>query len=234
VFIRSGIRFDYVMHDPQGKLFLQEVCKHHISGRLKVAPEHTSDKVLAFMGKPCFDTYKNFTAQFTEADRTAGLKHEQFIVPYLMSSHPGSNLDDAIMLAEYLQSVGAQPEAVQDFYPTPGTLSTCMYYTGIDPRTGKRIFVAKSQREKATQRALMQYRLPANYEIVKGALLRAGRKDLIGHDPKALIRPRASGKTYSGAKVDVAKQTKAHENKQGMKQRPKKIKRRKISLKDKR
>ncbi|MCL2187182.1 MAG: YgiQ family radical SAM protein [Defluviitaleaceae bacterium] len=185
VFIRSGIRFDYVLHDPNGDIFLRELCEHHISGRLKVAPEHVSDKVLSCMGKPAFDTYKRFTERFSAAN-----KKEQFIVPYLMSSHPGCNLDDAIALAEYLQSINAQPEAVQDFYPTPGTLSTCMYYTGLDPRTGKRIFVPKSQREKTTQRALMQYRLPANYDIVKNALIRAGRKDLIGHDPKALLRPR--------------------------------------------
>ncbi|MCL2363157.1 MAG: YgiQ family radical SAM protein [Defluviitaleaceae bacterium] len=194
VFIRSGIRYDYVLHDPKGDAFLREICEHHISGRLKVAPEHVSDKVLAFMGKPGFDAYKRFAERFANANKTIGKKNEQFIVPYLMSSHPGCNLDDAIALAEYLQSVGAQVEAVQDFYPTPGTLSTCMYYTGIDPRTGKRIFTAKSQREKTTQRALMQYRLPANYEIVKAALLRAGRKDLIGHDPKALLRPKAASR----------------------------------------
>ena len=191
VFIRSGIRFDYVLHDPKGDVFLREICEHHISGRLKVAPEHVSNKVLALMGKPSFDAYKKFVDQFAQANASINKKNDQFIVPYLMSSHPGCNLDDAIALAEYLQSVGAQVEAVQDFYPTPGTLSTCMYYTGIDPRTGKRIFTAKSQREKTTQRALMQYRLPANYEIVKSALLRAGRKDLIGHDPKALIRPKS-------------------------------------------
>ncbi|MCL2202376.1 MAG: YgiQ family radical SAM protein [Defluviitaleaceae bacterium] len=185
VFIRSGIRFDYVLHDPKGEKFLQELCAHHISGRLKVAPEHVSNKVLSYMGKPNFDAYTKFVESFSAVN-----KKEQFIVPYLMSSHPGCNLDDAIALAEYLQSIGAQPEAVQDFYPTPGTLSTCMYYTGLDPRTGKRVFVPKSQREKTTQRALMQYRLPANYDIVKNALLRAGRKDLIGHDPRALIRPR--------------------------------------------
>ncbi|MCL2605405.1 MAG: YgiQ family radical SAM protein [Defluviitaleaceae bacterium] len=185
VFIRSGIRYDYVLHDPKGEAFLRELCTHHISGRLKVAPEHVSDKVLSYMGKPAFGAYREFTERFAQANQK-----EQFIVPYLMSSHPGCNLDDAIELAEYLQSVGAQPEAVQDFYPTPGTVSTCMYYTGLDPRTMKRVFVPKSQREKTTQRALMQYRLPVNYEIVKNALIRAGRKDLIGHDPRALIRPR--------------------------------------------
>jgi len=187
VFIRSGIRYDYLLHDPKGDAFLQELCAHHISGRLKVAPEHVSKKVLAAMGKPGFEAYEIFAKRFETIN--AKLKKDQYLVPYLMSSHPGCNLDDAIELAEYLQSVGHQPEQVQDFYPTPGTLSTCMYYTGLDPRTMKRVFVPKTQREKTTQRALMQYRLPVNYEIVKNALLRAGRKDLIGHDPKALLRP---------------------------------------------
>jgi len=187
VFIRSGIRYDYILHDPKGAEFLRELCTHHISGRLKVAPEHVSDKVLFNMGKPSFEKYKKFAQKFEAINKK--LNKDQYLVPYLMSSHPGCNLDDAIELAEYLQSVNAQPEQVQDFYPTPGTLSTCMYYTGLDPRTMKRIFVPKSQREKATQRALIQYRLPVNYEIVKNALIRAGRNDLIGHDPKALIRP---------------------------------------------
>jgi len=187
VFVRSGIRYDYVLHDPKGDKFLQELCAHHISGRLKVAPEHVSGKVLATMGKPNFDEYKKFAQKFEETNRK--LNKAQYLVPYLMSSHPGCGLDEAIELAEYLQSVGHKPEQVQDFYPTPGTLSTCMYYTGLDPRTMEKVFVPKSQREKTTQRALIQYRLPANYEIVKAALLKAGRKDLIGHDPKALIRP---------------------------------------------
>ena len=187
VFIRSGIRYDYLLNDPKGDTFLQELCAHHISGRLKVAPEHVSDKVLAHMGKPSFDEYRKFAAKYEKMNHK--LHKEQYLVPYLMSSHPGCNLDDAIELAEYLQSVGHMPEQVQDFYPTPGTLSTCMYYTELDPRTMKKVFVAKSQREKTIQRALMQYRLPVNYEIVKAALIRAGRKDLIGHDPKALIRP---------------------------------------------
>ena len=188
VFVRSGIRYDYIMHDPQGEAFLRELCEHHISGRLKVAPEHVSPKVLNAMGKPDFDEYKKFAQKFQAIN--AKLKKDQYLVPYLMSSHPGCNLDDAIELAEYLQSVNHQPEQVQDFYPTPGTLSTCMYYTGLDPRTMKRIFVPKTQREKTTQRALMQYRLPQNYEIVKNALIRAGRKDLIGHDPRAILRPK--------------------------------------------
>ena len=196
VFIRSGIRYDYIMGDPNGDAFLEELCAHHISGRLKVAPEHVSEKVLSNMGKPSFEEYKNFAARFETVNKKLG--KEQYLVPYLMSSHPGCNLDDAIELAEYLQSVGHMPEQVQDFYPTPGTMSTCMYYTGLDPRTMKRVFVAKTQREKTTQRALMQYRLPANYEIVKSALIKAGRKDLIGHDPAALLRP-GRGRRPAGA-----------------------------------
>ena len=188
VFIRSGIRYDYILYDPKGDTFLQELCTYHISGRLKVAPEHVSEKVLFSMGKPCFEEYKKFAVKFEAINKK--LKKNQYLVPYLMSSHPGCNLDDAVELAEYLQSVDLRPEQVQDFYPTPGTLSTCMYYTGLDPRTMKKVFVPRSQREKTTQRALIQYRLPVNYEIVKNALIRAGRKDLIGHDPKALIRPK--------------------------------------------
>jgi uncharacterized radical SAM protein YgiQ len=180
------------MHDPKGDIFLQELCAHHISGRLKVAPEHTSPKVLHNMNKPSFDEYKKFSEKFAAVNKK--LKKDQYLVPYLMSGHPGCNLDNAIELAEYLQSESIKPEQVQDFYPTPGTLSTCMYYTGLDPRTMKRVFVSKSQREKTAQRALIQYRLPANYEIVKNALIRAGRKDLIGHHPKALLRPRKKPK----------------------------------------
>ncbi|MCL2577586.1 MAG: YgiQ family radical SAM protein [Defluviitaleaceae bacterium] len=187
VFIRSGLRYDYLMHDPHCDIFIQELCAHHISGRLKVAPEHVSAKVLSFMGKPDFCEYKKFAAKFEAVNKKIG--KEQYLVPYLMSSHPGCTLNDAIELAEYLQSTNSKPEQVQDFYPTPGTLSTCMYYTGLDPRTGKRVFVPKSQHEKTTQRALIQYRLPANQEIVKNALIKAGRKDLIGYHPKALIRP---------------------------------------------
>ncbi|MCL2421549.1 MAG: YgiQ family radical SAM protein [Defluviitaleaceae bacterium] len=211
VFIRSGIRYDYLMNDPKGGTFLQELCAHHISGRLKVAPEHVSEKVLSNMGKPSFDEYKKFAQKYEAINNK--LNKEQYLVPYLMSSHPGCNLDDAIALAEYLQSVNAQPEQVQDFYPTPGTLSTCMYYTGLDPRTMKKIFVAKSQREKTVQRALIQYRLPANYEIVKKALMRAGRKDLIGHDPKALIRPVKIEKFKKANKPEVKKAKVSKSNK---------------------
>jgi len=222
VFIRSGIRYDYLLNDPKCDKFLEELCAHHISGRLKVAPEHTSDKVLFSMGKPSFDEYKKFSAKFEAVNKK--LNKEQYLVPYLMSSHPGSSLNEAIELAEHLQSVGHKPEQVQDFYPTPGTLSTCMYYTGLDPRTMENVAVPKSQREKATQRALIQYRSPNNYEIVKAALLKAGRKDLIGHDPKALIRPprvmrpkQEKAPQYHRGKVKTAsnktKHTRKHKNK---------------------
>jgi uncharacterized radical SAM protein YgiQ len=187
VFVRSGIRYDYVLNDPKGDTFLQELCAHHVSGRLKVAPEHVAENALSAMGKPSFNEYRKFAQKYEAINKTLG--KPQYLVPYLMSSHPGCTLDDAIELAEYLQSTGHQPEQVQDFYPTPGTLSTCMYYTGLDPRTMKKLFIPKTQREKAAQRALIQYRLPGNYRIVKGALLRAGRKDLIGFGPEALIRP---------------------------------------------
>ncbi|MCL2235197.1 MAG: YgiQ family radical SAM protein [Defluviitaleaceae bacterium] len=199
VFVRSGIRYDYLLADKKdGDAFIQELCEHHVSGRLKVAPEHVSDKALSRMGKPTFDLYKQFAKKFEAANKKLG--KTQHLVPYLMSSHPGCGLDDAIEMAEYLRDAGEKPEQVQDFYPTPGTLSTCMFYTGLDPSTGEKIFVPKGHRDKTTQRALIQYRLPANYEIVKSALLRAGRKDLIGHDPKALLRPKINKTQKSPAK----------------------------------
>ena len=189
VFVRSGIRYDYVMHDPNHHDFLKEISKHHISGRLKVAPEHVGDRTLSYMGKPSGEGYKNFCDAFTQVNDKLGTK--QYIVPYLMSSHPGATLEDGIELAEWLQQSGHHmPEQVQDFYPTPGTLSTCMYYTGLDPRTMEPVYVEKSPKGKQMQRALMQYRLPVHYKIVKEALEKAKRKDLIGHDPKALIRPK--------------------------------------------
>ncbi|MCL2170479.1 MAG: YgiQ family radical SAM protein [Defluviitaleaceae bacterium] len=188
VFVRSGIRFDYIMGDPNGHEFLQELCAHHISGRLKVAPEHVSENVLNKMGKPSFDIYRKFAKKFDEINKKLG--KTQYLVPYLISSHPGCGLHDAIELSKYLRDAELRVDQVQDFYPTPGTLSTCMYYTGLDPRTMEKVYVPKSQRDKAAQRALMQYRAPKNYKIVKEALLRAGRKDLIGHDPRALIRPK--------------------------------------------
>lgn len=187
VFVRSGIRFDYVMADSDDT-FLRELCKDHISGQLRVAPEHISDKVLHAMGKPSHDVYEKFLRRYERVNKLTGKK--QYVVPYLMSSHPGSTLKEAVELAEYIRDLGYMPEQVQDFYPTPATISTCMYYTGLDPRTMKPVYVAKSPHEKAMQRALIQYRNPKNYELVKEALHKAGRTDLIGFDKKCLIPPR--------------------------------------------
>ena len=187
VFVRSGIRFDYVMAD-KDDTFIHELCKYHVSGQLKVAPEHVSDKVLALMGKPQNHVYRAFIEKYKKINDKLGMK--QYVVPYLMSSHPGSSLKEAIELAEYLRDIGYMPEQVQDFYPTPSTISTCMYYTGVDPRNMQPVHVTHNPHEKAMQRALIQYRNPANYELVEEALTRAGRTDLIGHGPKCLIRPR--------------------------------------------
>lgn len=189
VFIRSGIRYDYLIYD-KDESFFNELCKYHISGQLRVAPEHVSDKVLEKMGKPSREVYDSFIKRFNEINKKSGL--DQYCIPYLMSSHPGSDLRAAIELAEYLRDIGHMPEQVQDFYPTPGTLSTCMYYTEIDPRTGKSVYVPKNPHEKAMQRALMQYRIPSNYELVKEALIKAHREDLIGYTPHCLIRPEKS------------------------------------------
>ena len=187
VFIRSGIRFDYLMAD-KDESFFRELVKYHISGQLKVAPEHVADKVLAKMGKPEHAVYQKFVKKYEQLNRQEGMN--QFLVPYLMSSHPGCSLTEAVELAEYLRDLGYMPEQVQDFYPTPSTISTCMYYTGVDPRTMEPVYVPKNPHEKAMQRALIQYRNPANYELVKEALLKAHRSDLIGFDAKCLIRPR--------------------------------------------
>ena len=187
VFIRSGIRFDYLMYD-RDSAFLKELCEHHVSGQLKVAPEHISDAVLEKLGKPSADVYFRFVRAYREMNEHLGKK--QYLVPYLMSSHPGSTLKEAVALAEYLRDLGYMPEQVQDFYPTPSTISTCMYYTGIDPRTGKKVYTAVNPHEKAMQRALIQYRNPKNYELVYEALTKAGRSDLIGYDKKCLIRPK--------------------------------------------
>lgn len=187
VFIRSGIRFDYIMAD-KSDTFFNELCQYHISGQLKVAPEHISDEVLAMMGKPKAAVYTAFSKKFKDINQRLGKK--QYLVPYLMSSHPGSTLKSAVELALFLKKEGIHPQQVQDFYPTPGTISTCMYYTGIDPRTMKRVYVAKDPKEKAMQRALLQYSRPENYELVRQALLRAGRGDLIGYGPQCLIRPK--------------------------------------------
>ncbi len=194
VFIRSGIRFDYLLADSD-PAFLRELCSHHVSGQLKVAPEHVSDGVLELMGKPKNQVYQQFVDRFVKMNRR--LQKEQYLVPYLMSSHPGSSWKEAVELAEFCRDMGYMPEQVQDFYPTPSTISTCMYYTGLDPRTMKPVYVPKNPHEKAMQRALIQYRNPANYDLVKEALIKAGRTDLIGFDQKCLIRP----KKLSGEKA---------------------------------
>ncbi|OWZ82926.1 YgiQ family radical SAM protein [Natranaerobius trueperi] len=187
VFIRSGIRYDYLIYD-KDKSFFEELCKHHVSGQLKVAPEHIAPQVLEKMGKPNQEVFEKFKDNFYAINKKLGLK--QFLVPYLMSSHPGSDLYAAIQLAEYLRDIDYQPEQVQDFYPTPGTLSTCMYYTEIDPRTMENVYVPKDPREKAIQRALIQYKNPKNYTLVYEGLKKAGREDLIGYGKKCLIKPK--------------------------------------------
>mgnify|MGYP000527300998 FL=1 len=187
VFIRSGIRFDYLMAD-KDDTFFRELCKYHVSGQLKVAPEHISDKVLMKLGKPENAVFQAFCKKYKRINEELGLK--QYMVPYLMSSHPGSTLKEAVELAEYLRDLGYMPEQVQDFYPTPSTISTCMYYTGVDPRTMEKVYVPNSPHEKAMQRALIQYRNPDNYDLVHEALVKAGRTDLIGFDKNCLIKPR--------------------------------------------
>ena len=186
VFIRSGIRFDYLLCD-KDDTFLREMVKHHISGQLKVAPEHVADPVLKMMGKPSNAVYQKFITKYQRLNEKLGLK--QFVVPYLMSSHPGSTLKEAVTLAEHLRDLGYMPEQVQDFYPTPSTISTVMYYTGLDPRTMESVYVPTNPHEKAMQRALIQYRDPKNYALVREALEKAGRQDLIGFEKECLIRP---------------------------------------------
>lgn len=202
VFIRSGIRFDYLMYDKDATFF-NELVEHHISGQLKVAPEHVDHCALSYMGKPDHGIYERFTTRYKA--KNDKLNKKQYLVPYLMSSHPGSDLNSAIKLAEYLRDIGHQPQQVQDFYPTPATASTTMYYTGIDPRTMKSVFVPKTAKEKAMQRALIQYKKPQNYELVKEALITAGREDLIGFDKDCLIRPRGQKQN-----VSLNKQSKKH------------------------
>ncbi len=192
VFIRSGIRFDYVLAD-SNRTFLRELCEHHVSGQLKVAPEHVADPVLSRMGKPENRVYRRFVKEYNEMNQKLGKK--QYLVPYLMSSHPGSTMKEAVELAEYLRDLGYMPEQVQDFYPTPSTISTCMYYTGYDCRTMEKVYVPTNPHEKAMQRALIQYRNPKNYDLVAEALKLAERTDLIGFDKKCLIRPK-SGNLY--------------------------------------
>lgn len=216
VFVRSGIRYDYVMYD-KDDTFLKELVKHHISGQLKVAPEHVSDNVLEAMNKPPFSLYLAFKKKFDDLNARLGKK--QYLVPYLISSHPGCTLKDAIRLAEYLKSIGYMPEQVQDFYPTPSTKSTCMYYTGINPDTGKEIYVPKDKREKMMQRALMQWRKKSNYDLVHEALVEAGRQDLIGFTEECLIKPtkeeaiaRAKERKAANAKNDTVKSGRFQKN----------------------
>ncbi len=199
VFVRSGIRFDYIMED-KDDTFFRELIEHHISGQLKVAPEHVSDKVLSYMGKPPHCIYEKFIEKYYRFNQSMGKK--QFVVPYLMSSHPGSDMREAVKLAEYLRDIGYNPQQVQDFYPTPSTMSTVMYYTGVDPRTMEKVYIPKNPHEKAMQRALMQYRNPANYELVKEALHIAGREDLIGFGANCLIKPRQLKKEKVNYKKD--------------------------------
>lgn len=189
VFVRSGIRYDYLINDKDTRFF-EELCKHHISGQLRVAPEHISENVLMYMGKPGKSVYDRFTEKFYSINKRLGM--EQYVVPYLMSSHPGSTLNDAIALAEYLRDHKLNPDQVQDFYPTPGTISTCMYYTETDPLTMKRVYVPKAFEEKQMQRALLQYKRPENYKLVEKALIKAGREDLIGFSPRCLIKPKGA------------------------------------------
>lgn len=203
VFVRSGIRYDYLIFDKNDEFF-KELCQHHISGQLKVAPEHISDKVLKQMGKPSRDVYDKFVDKYFNINKKLGKK--QFLVPYLMSSHPGSDLNAAIDLALYIKDMGYTPEQVQDFYPTPGSLSTTMYYTGINPMTGEKVYVPKTQEEKDMQRALLQYKLPKNYNLVKKALIMAGREDLIGNHKNCLIpnRPPKITETAKKAKKSTS------------------------------
>jgi radical SAM superfamily enzyme YgiQ (UPF0313 family) len=203
VFIRSGIRYDYLLADPD-RAFFRQLVTHHVSGQLKVAPEHCAAGALNAMGKPHIGVYEAFKKEYFRLSREAGL--EQYLVPYLMSSHPGTTLRDAIELALWLKKEGYMPEQVQDFYPTPGTVSTVMYATGLDPLTGKKVYVARDYHEKQLQRALLQYSRPQNADLVREALRKAGREDLIGTGKECLVRPERPtptptyGKKKPGAK----------------------------------
>ncbi|MFZ5944542.1 MAG: YgiQ family radical SAM protein [Bacillota bacterium] len=205
VFVRSGLRFDYILRDPK-ETFLKELCQHHISGQLKVAPEHVSPRVLNLMGKPRREVYDDFKDKYQNMNLK--LNKKQYLVPYFISAHPGSTLKDAVHLAEYIRDMGYNPEQVQDFIPTPGSLSATMYFTGLDPRTMKKIYVPRSPKEKAMQRALLQYRDPKNYSLVYEALITAERRDLIGFGPKALIRPRKTEeKTVIKSRKNIRKKS---------------------------
>ncbi len=202
VFIRSGIRFDYLMADKNDEFF-DELCEHHVSGQLKVAPEHVSDNVLRFMGKPENKVYNAFSDKFYKINERLGKK--QYLVPYLMSSHPGSTIHDAIKLAQYLNAHRINPQQVQDFYPTPGTISTCMFYTELNPFTMEKVYVPKPYKEKTLQRALLQFRNPANRKLVEEALKIAHREDLIGFTDKCLIRPENQIRRNKNGKAVIGK-----------------------------
>ena len=212
VFVRSGVRFDYMLADRDSN-FLRELVKHHVSGQLKVAPEHVSPNVLKYMGKPDAKVYDKFVEKYKQENEKAGLK--QYLVPYFMSSHPGCRLEDAILLAEYMKRTGQHPDQVQDFYPTPGTLSTAMFFTGIDPRDMSEVYVPRDPEEKAMQRALMQYNRPQNRAMVEKALIKAGRRDLIGFGPQCLIPPRDIKRTDDRNKTGARKQTSAGDERPG-------------------
>lgn len=210
VFIRSGLRYDYIMAD-KDDTFFYELCEHHVSGQLKVAPEHVSANVLHYMGKPAGGVYKRFAEKYARINKKLG--KEQYLVPYLMSSHPGSTLDDAIELALFLKENGLNPRQVQDFYPTPGTISTAMFYTGLDPYTGKAVYVAREPREKAMQRALLQFKDRKNHGLVRQALRQAGREDLIGTAPNCLVPPEGgAGRAYVGRRTGNSADS-SHSNK---------------------
>ena len=216
VFVRSGFRFDYLMADPD-RTFLRTLCRYHVSGQLRVAPEHISDNVLKEMGKPKTSVFSAFMREFDKVNRELHLN--QYAVPYLMSSHPGSTMKDAIALAEYLHQNGLNPEQVQDFYPTPGTISTCMYYTGIDPRDMHPVFVERNPHRKAMQRALIQYRRPENYDLVKEALVSEHREDLIGSGKEFLIPPRKEDEMIRERIRERKKEQKREEQKREEKSR---------------
>ncbi len=216
VFIRSGIRYDYLVHDNDPSFF-KELCEHHISGQLKVAPEHVTPRVLAQMGKPTREVYDKFVDKYFDVNKKLGKK--QFLVPYLMSSHPGSDLNAAIELAQYVKSMGYNPEQIQDFYPTPGSLSTTIYYIGFNPLTGEKVYTPKTQEEKNMQRALIQFRVPKNYELVKKALIKANRTDLIGNGKDCLIpaTPPKMNKTKNNKNKSNKTETSFNSNKQSKK-----------------
>lgn len=209
VFIRSGVRFDYVMAD-KDPVFLRELVEHHVSGQLRVAPEHVSNQVLKYMGKPSHEVYESFLRAYEKANAKTGKK--QYAIPYFMSSHPGCTMKEAVKLAEYVRDLGFTPEQVQDFYPTPSTLSTCMYYTGIHPLTGENVYVPRNPHEKAIQRALMQYKNPANRELVLEGLKIAGRMDLAGYGKQCLIRPEKPGDSHPHKEQRTAGKKKAIRN----------------------